>query len=198
MNLFFFKDCFSRVLERKRTLLALAIFFLAGWVLGMCFAKTPTFYGFQINICDRFLTRVCYSERSIFLIFLERTAGCAVLAAVVLVGGIHLVGLALPVALLLYRSYTFGGSLVVLFGVYGVSGAIVAVVLYLPVRILTDAALLSAATVSFGRAKHFRFAKQDLIELGLDFLAFLAVLALICLLEAILLLAIFHPLGNLF
>lgn len=196
MNLFFLKDCFSRVCCRKRTLIILGAVFLAGMILGICFVKTPAFYEFHLNQCDRYLTRVCYSERSVFVIFLERTAGCAVLLAVTLICGMHFVGLAVPVAVILYRSYTFGGQIAILFGVYGVSGSLVALVLYLPIHLLTDALLLFGAALSFDRCRRFHFGKHDFCELALDFAALLLLAAAVCLFEMILLLAIFHPLGN--
>ena len=162
---------------------------------GIVFIKTPAFYEFHLKQCDRFLDRVCYSDRNVFVIFLERTAASALLLA--LAGGLHPVCLPIPVLVLLYRSYTFGGTLAVLFSVYSFPGAVVAFALYLPVHLLIDAILLLAAGVSFWRAFCFSFCAGDLKELLFDFLAFLAFLALVCLLEMILLLALFHPMGNL-
>lgn len=196
MNLFFIKDALARALERKRILIIFGVIFLVGVVLGVCFVKTPAFYEFHLNNCDRFLTRVCYSDRSVFVIFLERSAGCALLLAVTITGGVHLVGLVLPTAVLLYRSYTFGGQIAVLFGVYGVSGVVVALVLYLPIHLITDAVLICGTGISCGRAGRFHFCKGDFCELGRDFLALFILLVAGCLLEMILLLAIFHPLGN--
>lgn len=164
---------------------------------GIVFVKTPAFYEYHLKLCNRFLDRVCYSDRSVFLIFLERTAGSALLLALVLAGGLHPACLPLPVLVLLYRSYTFGGTLAILFSVYTFPGAIVALALYLPVHLLIDAALLLAAGVSFWRAFCFSFCAGDLKDLVFDFLAFLALLTLICLLEMVLLLALFHPMGNL-
>lgn len=198
MDLFFLKDAFCRAIEKKRALIVFGVVFLAGMILGICFVKTPAFYEFHLNNCDRFLTRICYSDRSVFVIFLERTAGCSLLLVLTLIGGVHIVGLAVPAAVLLYRSYTFGGQIAILFGVYGVSGALVALVLYIPVHLLTDAILLFGTALSVGRTRCFHFAKQDLCELGRDFLALFLLIAAVCLLEMILLLAIFHPLGNLF
>lgn len=197
MSLSFFRDCFTRVCERKRILLFVGIFFLIGFILGISFVRTPAFYDYQLNICDRYLYRICFSDRSVFLIFLERTAGCGVLVAVVLFSGIHILGCVVPPAILLYRSYTFGGTVFILFGVYGVSGAIVALVLFLPIHIMVDVVLIAATSVSFGRCRRFRFMKEDFMELLCDALAFFLVVTAVCILESILLLAIFHPLGNL-
>ncbi len=198
MNLFFIKDALCRATEKKRNLVIFGVIFLAGMILGICFVKTPAFYEFHLNGCDRFLTRVCYSERSVFLIFLERTAGCALLLILTLAGGVHIVGLVVPTAVLIYRSYTFGGQIAILFGVYGVSGALVALVLYIPIHIMIDVILLFGTSISVCRSRCFRFGKQDFCELALDFLALLLLIAAVCLIEMILLLAIFHPLGNLF
>ena len=164
---------------------------------GIVFVKTPAFYEFHLKQCDRFLDRVCYSDRNVFLIFLERTAGSALLLILVLVGGLHPALLPLPVLVLLYRSYTFGGVLAVLFSVYSVPGAVVAIVLYLPIHLLLDALLLLAAGVSFWRAFCFSFCAGDWKELLCDLLFLLALLVLVCLVEMILLFALFHPLGNL-
>ena len=125
-------------------------------------------------------------------------AGCSLLLLLTLLGGVHIVGIALPSAILLYRSYTFGGQIAVLFGVYGFSGSIVALVLYIPIHVLIDAVIVLAASLSACRARCFCFTKRDFCELGLDFLAFLLLIVAVCLLEMILLLAVFHPLGNLF
>ncbi len=198
MDLSFIRDCLFRIRERKVTLLVIASLFLVGIVLGIAFARTPAFYDYQQNLCDRYLYRVCYSDRSVFVIFLERTAGASLLLLITGLSGVHVAVLAVPCALLLYRSYTFGGSIAILFGVYGVSGAVVALVLYIPVHLLIDAALIASTALSFGRARCFHFHKQDVCALLLDLLALFLLIAAVCLLEAILLLAIFHPLGNLF
>ncbi len=198
MSLPLFRDCLSRVIARKKTLLVFAIVYLAGIILGICFVKTPAFYEFHLNRVDRFLVQIVYSRRNVFLIFLERTAGCALWLALLALSGIHFVALAVPPAVLLYRSYTFGGSIAILCSVYGVSGLLVVFVLFLPIHLLTDAVFLGATVLSCGRAGTFRFCRSDLTELLFDFLALLAVAALICLLEMLLLLVIFHPVGQLF
>ncbi len=198
MDLFFLKDALCRATQKKRALVVFGVIFLVGMILGICFVKTPAFYEFHLNQCDRFLTRVCFSERSVFLIFLERLAGCFLLLLLTLAGGVHIAAIAVPTVVLIYRSYTFGGQIAVLFGVYGVSGALVALILYIPIHLLIDALLLLAASLSVCRARCFKFSKRELCELLLDLLAFLLLIAAVCLLEIILLLAIFHPLGNIF
>lgn len=194
MNLF--RDCISRILEKKLTLLIFAVVFLCGIILGIAFVKTPAVYYYHLNLCDRFVDRVCYSERNVFVIFFERTLGHAVILAVVLLGGIHIAGLFLPAAVLLFRACTFGGSLAVFFSVYRLSGVLIVFVLYLPIHLLLDAVFLGAAVISVSRAPRFRFAKADFTELLHDFLALAVLVVLICLLEMILLFALFHPLGN--
>ncbi len=191
------RDCLWRGLERKKTLLAFCAVFLLGMVLGLCCFRAPAVFEYHFNLCDRFMSRVCYSDRSVVLIWFERTAGCTVVLALVLLGGIHIAGVALPAALLLYRAYTFGGSLGVFFTVYGGTGVLIVTVLYLPIHLLTDAVLLLAASVSCGRAAHFCFTRRELLELLLDFAVFAVLILAIYLLEALVLLAVFHPLGNL-
>ena len=164
---------------------------------GIVFIKTPVFYDYHLKLCDRYLDRVCYSDQNVFLIFLERTAGNALLLVLVLAGGLHPAALPLPAVVLFYRSYTFGGTLSVLFSVYAFPGAVVAIALYLPIHLLIDAALLLAAGVSLCRAFSFTFCAGDFKELLADLLFFLALVALICLVEMLLLLALFHPMGNL-
>lgn len=164
---------------------------------GIIFCNTPAFYEYHLKICDRFLDRVCYSDRSVFLIFLERTTGCVLVLLPVLAGGFHPVCLPLPALVLVFRGYTFGGTLAILFSVYEFSGALVAIVLYLPVRLLTDCVLLIAAAVSCSRAFRFSFCSGDLRDLLLDLAFFAVCMVLVCLLEMLLLLVLFHPLGNL-
>ncbi len=196
MSLFFFTDCLGRAWERKRTLLILGGTVLLGFILGISFAQTPAFYEFHVKGCERFLVRVCYSDRSIFEIFLERTAGCALLLLLMLTAGMHYAGCILPPVLLVFRSYTLGGSVAIFFTVYGVSGALIVFVLLLPFHLLIDAVLLLASAISYGRMGRFCFAKQDFFELALDFLALFLLILAVCLLEALILLAVFHPIGN--
>lgn len=191
------ENCLSRALCRKKTLVALGIFYLIMLILGICFFRTPAFYVYHINACDRYLTRVCYSDRNVFLIFLERTAGCAVLVVLISLAGVHFAGLILPPVVLVYRAYTFGGCTAILFSVYKFSGAMIALVLYLPIRLLTDAVLLLAAALSFARAGCFCFTKRDFFALAGDALILTLFCAIICLLEMLLLLALFHPIGSL-
>ncbi len=198
MNLSFLRDRFARAFERKAVPIALAILFAVAMLLGIVFSGTALFYDYLLNLCDRFLYSVCYADRSVFVIFCERTAGGAVLVAVCTAAGVHLAALALIPAVLVYRAYTFGGCIAVFFGAYGVSGAIVALVLYLPVHLMIDFILICTSSVSCCRARSFRFRKQDFCDLLRDYGCFLLLVAAVCLLEAILLLAIFHPLGNLF
>ena len=164
---------------------------------GIIFIKTPVFYDYHLKLCDRFLDRVCYSDRSVFLIFLERTAGNALLLALVCIGGLHPVCLPLPAIVLLYRSYTFGGTIAVLFSAYAFPGAAVAVALYIPIHLLIDCILFIAAGAALTRAFSFSFCADDRRELALEYLCFLACIVLVCLLEMVLLLALFHPMGNL-
>ncbi len=191
------RDCVCRAAERRKTLLVLAVVFLAMAVLGICFYQTPAFYDYHLTLCERFVDRVCYSQQSVFLIFLERFAGNALFVLVILAGGVHPVALVLPPLTLCYRAYTFGGSLAVFFSVYRLSGALIVFVLYLPVHLLVDVVLLGGAALSFSRAPRFKFSKGDLRELLCDFLILLVLIAAICLLEMILLLVLFHPLGYL-
>ena len=192
-----FQDCLGRATERKKTLIIFAALFAVSAILGICFIKTPAVYDYHLNLCDRFVGRVCFSERNVFLIFLERTAGNAFILLLLLLAGIHVFGLVVPPAVFVYRAYTFGGSVAVFFSVYGVSGALIALVLYMPVHLLLDAVFLGATSLSFGRARRFRFCRENFKELALDFLILLLIVTIICLLEMILLFALFHPLGNL-
>ena len=197
LPLFICKDCFLRAFSKKWVILILAIVLLLSTTCGTVFIKTPYFFEYHLRICDRFLDRVCYSDRNVILIFFERTGGCALLVALALAGGFHPVCLLLPLAVLVYRSYTFGGTLAILFSVYEFPGAVVALLLYIPIHLLTDGLLLIAAGLSFSRAFRFSFCAGELRELLSDFLVLLLLCALVCLAEMILLLVLFHPLGNL-
>ncbi len=195
--LFLLRDCLARAFARKWIPAALLILFLSSTVCGIVFIKTPVFYEYHLRVCDRFLDRVVYSDRSVFLIFLERGAGNLLLLALILAGGIHPAALLLPAVVVAYRAYLFGGTLAILFTVYGASGAFVAFALYLPVQIAVCAVLLIASALSFARAFCFRFCGADLKGLLSDCLALAAALFAAGLIEMLLLGALFHPLGNL-
>ncbi len=197
MSFSFLREFFGRALERRSTLIIFAILFAAGALLGLCFINTPAAYDFHLENCDRYLRRVCYSDRNVFTIFSERTAGCLLLAALSAISGIHIAALALPSAVLLYRAYTFGGSIRILCSVYRVSGSLVVLVLYLPIHLLIDAVLIVGMALSCARAPHFCFCKRDFCDILCDFGVLAGLMALICLLEMLLLLVLFHPLGML-
>ena len=193
---FCMRDVLSRAMERKGMLAAFAAGFLACAVLGAVFVNTPAGYDYHLRFAEKFLDRVCFSERNVILIFFERTAGHALLLALVLLGGIHIAALSVSVAVLFYRACTFGGSLVIFFTVYRMTGVLVVFTLYLPVHLLIDCILILAAALSCARAKRFRFCAGDVSLLLRDFHVLLALAATICLAEMILLLALFHPLGS--
>ena len=187
---------FSRAWERKKTLIFLAALVLIFTILGMCFLDSPAVYEYHLSICDSYLTEICFSDTNVFLIFLQRAGGCALLAALILAGSIHPVALLLPIAVLIFRAFTFGGSLYVFFDYYGVSGAMVAIIIYIPNHLLTDALLVITATLTLGKAFHFCFTPSDFWDLVRDFLTILVMIAFIYLAEMILLLALFHPIGK--
>ena len=192
-----FRELLGRVISRKKTLLAFGVVFLIGVILGMLFIKTPSVYGYHLKLCDRFIDRVCYSDRNVFFIFIERTSGNVLLVGLILCAGLHPVGLILQPVILVYRAYMFGGSLAIFFTVYRMSGALIVFVLYLPIHLLIDAVLLCATALSCARANSFRFCTEDLTALVRDAVFLIVLVAAICFLEMVLLLALFHPLGNL-
>ena len=197
MNPFlYFKECMGRALSRKKTLILFGVLFLLAAVLGMIFVKTPAIYAYHRNLCDRFIDRVCYSSTSVFVIFLRRWWGHGLLLLLVVIGGIHPATLLVPVAVLIYRAYTFGGSLVIFFQIYGVSGALVVFVLFLPIHLLIDCVLLFGTALSFERCRQFCFSKRDFLCMLGDIVCLFLCIAAVCLVEMVLLLALFHPIGN--
>lgn len=197
MNLLFcLKDCQNRLVEHKKVLIFLFFAFLCSTICGIVFINTPAIYEYHLNMCDRFIDRVCYSSTSVVAIFFERTAGHALLLALLFACGVHLAVFPIAPLLLVYRGYTFGGTLYVFFSVYRVSGALIVFVLYLPVHLLFDALFLCSATLALERAKHFSFCGDAFFGLSREFALALAIAAFICLLEMLLLAALFHPLGN--
>lgn len=189
------RELFCRVIERKWAIVFLSLLFLFSAIIGMIFIRTPTFFEYHLKICDRFLNKVCYSDRSVFLICLERTAGSTLFLILVLAGGLHPAALVLTTSALVFRAYMFGGMVAILFSVYNVSGALIAFTLYLPVHLLLDALFLGAGSLSFSRAFRFSFCMDDFRGLLFDFLILAALILLICIFEAILLGVLFHPLG---
>lgn len=162
---------------------------------GIVFIKTPTFFDYYLKACDRFLDSVCYSDRSVVLICLERTAGSTFFLLLVLIGGIHPAALVLPTSALAFRAYTFGGTTAILFSVYKVSGALVFFTLYLPIQLLLGIVFLAAASLSFSRAFRFCFQCDDFRVLFVDFVIFFVLILLVCIFEALLLGVLYHPLG---
>ena len=195
--LFLLRDCVLRAFERKWAPVCLLILFLVSTICGLAFIKTPSFYEYHLKVCDRFLDRVCYSDRSVFLIFLERTTGNALMLGLLVFSGVHPAGLVLATTVIAFRGYLFGGTLAILFTVYGASGVFVALVLFLPVHLLLDAVFLLAGSCSFCRAFRFRFCMSDFRDLLFETLPLLALIVIICIFEGILLLVLFHPVGNL-
>lgn len=196
MDLFFVRDCLARAAERKKTLILSALLFLTTAILGMCFISEPAVYDYHLVLCDKFVSEVCYSDVNVFVIFLSRIAGHALLLLLVMAGGVHPAALILSAAVLFYRAFTFGGSIFVFFSYYGFTGAVMVFVLYLPVHLCIDAVLLLAFSVSCGRAFACSCTKEGIFAIFMDFLALLLLVAAVCLAEALLLLILFHPIGN--
>lgn len=197
MDFSFFRDIWERISEKKSVPVLFGALFVLGAVFGMCFAAAPEVFPYLERGCSRFLAEVCFTDRNVFVIFLERTAGVGLLLALILLSGVHVAALVLPSVLLVGRAYTFGGSLVVFFSAYRVTGALVVFAAYLPVHLLIDLILLAATCLSCGRAPRFCFCKRDLCDLGKDFLFLFAAGALVLFAEMLLLAVIFHPLGDL-
>lgn len=197
MNLpFLLKNCFGRIFCRKKTFISLIILFLCSTICGIVFVKTPSVYEYHFNMCERFIDKVCFSSTSVFLIFIERTAGNVLILAFFVIAGIHPAACVLPPVILIYRAYTFGGSLFIFCSVYRFTGVLVAFLLYFPIHIMIDFIFICASTCSFSRSACFGFRKSDLVELLNDFLLFVLIITLICLAEALFLFALFHPLGS--
>ena len=190
------KECFGRVFEKKVTLIAFAVLFVVGIALGIVFVKTPAIYDYHLNRCERFMDSVCFSDRSVFLIFLERLAGHTLILALLLAAGIHPVGLVITPIVIVFRAYTFGGSLAIFFSVYRMTGILIAIAFYIPVHIMFDCIFLAAVALSFYRAFSFRFCRPDFGTLLRDFLIFLIFTAIVCIAEILLLLMLFHSVGN--
>ena len=190
------KDCLGRVFEKKVVLFIFGALFLLGTVLGIVFVKTPAIYDYHLNRCERFLDSVCFSDRNVLLIFLERIAGHSLILLLLLAAGVHPVGLVITPIVVVFRAYTFGGSLAIFFSVYRMTGVLVAIAFYIPIHIMFDCIFLSAVAISFRRAGCFHFSKHDFGALLLDFIIFLIFLLIVCIAEVLLLLLLFHSVGN--
>jgi len=176
----------------------------------MIFIKTPAVYDYHLKLCDRFVARICFSSKSVFLIMIERWCGHALFILIFLAAGISPFSLAVVPIVWVYRAYTCGGSLVIFFivyrftgavvvfgSVYRFTGALIVFGLYLPIHLIMDAAMLCAICASFSRARGFCFCKRDFCKLLYDVLLLLIIILLICLVEMLLLLAFFHSPGHL-
>ena len=190
------KECFGRALEKKVVLIVFAVLFVVGMALGIVFIKTPAIYDYHLSRCERFIDSVCFSDRSVFLIFLERSGEHALILVLLLATGIHPVGLVITPVIVVFRAYTFGGSLAIFFSVYRVTGALIGIAFYIPIHIMFDCIFFAAVALSFGRASSFRFGKRCFANLLKDLIILLIFTALVCLVEIILLLILFHSVGN--
>ena len=190
------KECFGRVFEKKAVLIVFALLFLAGIALGIVFVKTPAMYDYHLNRCERFIDNVCFSDHNVFIVFLERMAGHALILALLLVSGIHPVGLVITPVVAVFRAYTFGGSLAIFFSVYRMTGALIAIAFYLPVHIMFDCIFIAVISLSFRRAFCFRFSKHDFGDLLRDGIIFLLFIIIVALIEMLLLLILFRSVGN--
>lgn len=190
------KECFGRVFEKKTILIVYAVLFIIGMALGIVFIKTPAIYDYHLNRCESFIDSVCFSDRSVFLVFLERFAGHALILALLLATGIHPVGLVITPVIVVFRAYTFGGSLAIFFSVYRMTGALIAIAFYIPVHIMFDCIFIAAVALSFNRAFAFRFCRPDFAELIKDLIIFLIFTVIVCIVEILLLLILFHSVGN--
>lgn len=197
MNLLFcLKECFYRIWARKTLLIILFLLFLCSIMCGILFINTPAIYDYHINLCDRFIDRICYSSTSVIIIFFERTAGHALYLVLLFACGAHIFAWPFAPAVLIYRGYTFGGTLFIFFSVYRVSGALIALVLYLPVHLMFDILFLCVSVLSFERARNCSFCGDEWKNTFNEFLLALIIAAAICILEALLLAVLFHPMGN--
>lgn len=197
MNLFaHFRGCLGSALERKKTLVFVAAVYVLFFIVGACCARSPAMFEYNRNLCARYIDRVCYSDTDVFVLFFTRLLGHGLLFVLVLAGSIHPAAMLFPAAVLLYRSFTFGGSVVLFFAVYGAAGALVVFILYLPIHLLIDVSLLLACSRSCGRCTSFCFCGDDLLVLLLDLLCFVLVAVAVGAVEGLLLAALYHPLGN--
>lgn len=195
MNSFFFAP-FLRAFAHKKMLVAFSAVFLLAFILGICFVTQPAAYDYHLNLCARYVDRVCYSDTNLFLIFFARLGGSALLALLVAAGCIHPVALILPLFVVCYRGYTLGGCIYILFSVYQMTGAVIVFLVYLPVHLLIDGLLLCGWVLAAERAVCFRFCMGDLPEILRMLLFMIAWTAVICAAEAFLLLVFFHPVGS--
>ena len=163
-------------------------------VLGMCFLSSAAVYEYHLSACESFILDICYSDTNVFLIYIERLGGCALLLVLILAGSVHPIALVLPLAVLIYRAFTFGGCLYVFFNYYGMTGAMIVFIIYLPIHLLTDVLLIFAAVTAFARS--FRFCAADFSGLLFDALVLFLLAAVVYLAETILLLVLFHPIGK--
>ncbi len=197
MDLHFISDSVGRIIERKKTLILFDAIYLVCMILGACFWKSASTYEYLLSLCDRFVRRICFSDCNLFLVFLERTAGRTLLIALMLASGIHWGCLWIAPVMLLYRAYTFGSCVIILFSVYRLTGIFIVFALYLPVHLCIDVLLISAAVLSCQRVGNFRFCRNDFYAILRDFGAIFLLICAISALEIILLGIIFHPAGNL-
>lgn len=190
-----FRAFLGRAVQQKRLLVLFFVLFALAFLLGIILAAAKVDYAQHLLRCERYFERVLYSARSVFLIFLERTASGAIVIAVLTACSVHPAAVALPTVLFVYRGYVCGGSVVVFVSAFGLGGVLVGLLLYLPVQLALTALYMLTASLSFSRS--LTFCGRELGALFMQFLCALVLVAAICLAELLLLLVIFRPLGGL-
>ena len=189
---FFVRECFSRAWEHKRALFCFMLLFFVCAVIGMLVRDS-----YHLQLCTRYLRNVCYTDKSVVVVFFGRFAGCTLLILFLLASGMHRIGLIFPPLLFAFRGYTFGGCIAIFFSVYKFAGALIVIAFYLPVHLLIDAILFWVTALSVDRCRSFCFCRLSFLALLRDAVFFIVLAAAVCFLEMVLLIVIVHPVGNL-
>lgn len=196
MNLFFtLKNRIHELFERKKAIIILILLFLSSIVCGIVFIKNGEFYQICMRNCSRFVDYVCFSQVSVFKIFLERFLAHLLILSVVLLTGITKITSYLSPVILVYRGFFLGGNCFLLIAVYHFSGILILLLLYLPIHLAVDFLLTVACIHAFDRSKSFYFCKDGLLGLASDLALYAISLLAIHAVETLILFAIFHPLG---
>lgn len=185
------------VFERKKTLVLFAGIYLICFVLGMIFIKTPAVYEYHFRACDRFLNQICYSQTSVIIILFKRFLGCAAYLALIFVSSVHVLPACFVFPVVLgFRAYSFGGMTCILISVYKMSGVFILLALYLPIHVMCDVIYLFCGMIAIDNSRKFCWGRADWSNLLFNYVKMAVLILVVCLVEALLLLTLFHPVGS--
>lgn len=172
--------------KNKKLIIFFCIVFLLGLAVGIA-GVSALKKNFEIDdIKDILLVGSLRGKTGVFAYFLKRFFGYVFVMAIVLLLCLNFYLGLLSFLIVFYISYKIGFTIAIYCTFFGIGGIINVVLIYLPFQLLANFLLIVFVSISLGKAKFFAKCKckRALCEYYYVF-AFLALLAVVCLLEGI-------------